>query len=159
MDVNNEEVNGRRKHVCANTIPRSAAVDLFACLAHELRLQILRKLADSPKDVSSLAEALDLEIDRVSHHLRPLRACGLVEFSRIKQTHVFRLSEGVMASSEPDDKLHFDVSSAEGDQLKFTLATRRGQPSSLPKRLVTSDGEASRHPGGGDAKRSRERGK
>lgn len=60
----------------------AAAAQLFKVLGSESRLGLLRLLGQSPRTVSSLAEATGLTQPLVSQHLRTLRQSGLVTAER-----------------------------------------------------------------------------
>ena len=79
-------------------------------MASPVRLELLLAC---PKDVSSLAKDLELEVQQVSHHLRPLYAHGLVTFDCAKKRHVYRLTKRVTTEVR-DDELCFEVSSSDG---------------------------------------------
>jgi DNA-binding transcriptional ArsR family regulator len=51
---------------------------LLRALAAPERLRILRFLSDGPKNVSEIADALDIRCVNLSHHLSVLRNAGLV---------------------------------------------------------------------------------
>ncbi len=76
----------------------ASLTSLSSCLAHRIRLEILRTLAESSKDVSTVAEELQLGIDTISHHLRLLRKCGFVQVEAIKQKRIYSLARRVITS-------------------------------------------------------------
>jgi DNA-binding transcriptional ArsR family regulator len=59
--------------------PPSWMVEMFKSLGDERRLRLLRRLGDGPAGLSELAEYLDLAKSTTHHHLRLLRAAGLVK--------------------------------------------------------------------------------
>ncbi len=65
--------------------------DLLKLLAHPDRLRIIVDLRQSEKDVSSIAEGLDLPATRVSQHLALLRAHRLVEERSAGRSHFYHL--------------------------------------------------------------------
>lgn len=67
-------------------------------LAGGIRLELLASLADSPKDVSTLADELGLALNYVSQALRLLREYGLVEVRRHHKHRIHHLSGRVRAS-------------------------------------------------------------
>lgn len=70
------------------------AARLLRLLANEKRLLILCLLvADGEKDVSSLAEAVELSQSALSQHLAKLREDDLVAFRRESQTLYYRLAD------------------------------------------------------------------
>jgi DNA-binding transcriptional ArsR family regulator len=50
----------------------------FSTLANPTRLAILEILADGPKNVTEISEALNQEQSMISHNLKPLQACAFV---------------------------------------------------------------------------------
>ena len=58
--------------------PPSWMVQMFKALGDERRLRLLRRLAEGPAGLAELAECLDLAKSTTHHHLRTLRAAGLV---------------------------------------------------------------------------------
>jgi DNA-binding transcriptional ArsR family regulator len=50
----------------------------FSTLANPTRLAILEILADSPKSVAQISEALQQEQSMVSHNLKPLEECAFI---------------------------------------------------------------------------------
>lgn len=71
--------------------------DLFKLLAHPDRLRIIEELRFGEKDVSGIAEALDLPATRISQHLALLRAHRLVEDRRNGRSHFYRLAQPHLA--------------------------------------------------------------
>ena len=68
---------------------------LLAVLGTPLRLQIMHRLSQQDRDVSTLARELDLGLDNISYHLRVLESLGLVAHVRVKTRHVYRLTDAV----------------------------------------------------------------
>ena len=60
---------------------------LFCIIGEKTRLQIMRLLMGSPRDVKSLKKALKIEATLLSKHLKALRMCGLVLSNR-KGRHI-----------------------------------------------------------------------
>lgn len=58
--------------------PPSWMVQMFKALGDERRLRLLRKLGEGPSGLAELAGFLDLAKSTTHHHLRTLRAAGLV---------------------------------------------------------------------------------
>jgi DNA-binding transcriptional ArsR family regulator len=92
---------GRRESMAAKPPSASKRAQTFEsiqmCLASPNRLAILLSLADGPRDVSSLADALDLDLPLMSNHLSVLRRAGLVDFDRKDRFHLYRLGTRVAA--------------------------------------------------------------
>ncbi len=61
---------------------------LFKALGHPVRIRILELLREGEQSVSSLAEAMEVEMSTVSQHLAILRGRGLVS-GRKEGTTVF----------------------------------------------------------------------
>ncbi len=59
--------------------PPSWMVEMFKSLGDERRLRLLRRLGEGPAGLGELAEYLDLAKSTTHHHLRLLRAAGLVK--------------------------------------------------------------------------------
>ena len=59
--------------------PPSWMVGMFKSLGDERRLRLLRRLGDGPAGLGELAEVVDLAKSTTHHHLRLLRAAGLVK--------------------------------------------------------------------------------
>lgn len=55
------------------------------------RWRIAWDLFNSPNDVTSLANRLDLNRDQVSHHLKIMRDAGVVTYSKVGKDKVYRL--------------------------------------------------------------------
>ena len=72
--------------------------DLFRLLAHGDRLRLIEDLRGGEKDVTGLAQALDLPATRVSQHLALLRAARLVEERRDGRSHFYRLAHPHLAA-------------------------------------------------------------
>jgi DNA-binding transcriptional ArsR family regulator len=72
--------------------------DLFRLLAHGDRLRLIEDLRGGEKDVTGLAQSLDLPATRVSQHLALLRAARLVEERRDGRNHFYRLAHPHLAA-------------------------------------------------------------
>lgn len=59
-------------------LPPGWMIELFKALGDEKRLRLLRKLGESSADLTELSEYLGLGKSTTHHHLRSLRAAGLV---------------------------------------------------------------------------------
>jgi ArsR family transcriptional regulator len=64
---------------------------VLKALAEPARFRILALLADEELCVCHLVEALDMPQPLVSHHLKALRAAGLVQGERFRQWMYYRL--------------------------------------------------------------------
>lgn len=67
------------------------ATELFKALATEVRLAIVMQLAQAPRSVGELVEALGVRQPLVSQHLRVLRAARLVTVERHDRERHYRL--------------------------------------------------------------------
>ena len=111
----------------------SSIADQLACLAHEVRLEIIVSLAESPKDVSTLAAELELEVNVISHHLSLLRARGFLEFQALKQRHIYSLTSGVSACAR-GGVLHLAVDNGNGQHFAFQRSLdERLSPAAAPR--------------------------
>jgi ArsR family transcriptional regulator, arsenate/arsenite/antimonite-responsive transcriptional repressor len=74
---------------------REAAL-LFKVLGDPIRLAILRILAEEGESfVGQFNDRLGITGPAISHHLRLLRACGLVEFRRKGPRSIYTLVDGL----------------------------------------------------------------
>ncbi|MBE6610854.1 MAG: metalloregulator ArsR/SmtB family transcription factor [Ruminococcaceae bacterium] len=74
---------------------------LFKCLGDESRLRILTMLRQSDSYVELLASRLGLTPGTVSHHLKKLEACGLVNCSRSQFYMIYSLNTDTAAAILP----------------------------------------------------------
>jgi len=63
------------------------------CIGEPTRLQIIKLLVSGEKCVSEIVETLGREQSLVSHHLRALRACGIVISDQRAQKIYYRLCD------------------------------------------------------------------
>ncbi len=69
-------------------------VDLLKCVANSTRLNILKLLDERGEMcVSEIIDELNEEQSLISHHLKGIRGCGLVEKRRDGRKIVYRLSD------------------------------------------------------------------
>ena len=87
-------------------------------------------MAQSPKDVSTLARALGLEIDKVSHHLRPLRELGLVEVRALKKARIYRLSDRVDVDRR-EGMVHLTVPCIHGERVAIQISIKASRSSRM----------------------------
>lgn len=78
--IQEQEVNTLHAEICAG-------------LADPKRITILYELADGPKNVTELAQALDMPQPLVSRHLKILRERGMVATTRQGQAVEYRLGD------------------------------------------------------------------
>lgn len=72
--------------------------ELLKLIAHPDRLRLIEELRHCEKDVSSIADALDLPATRVSQHLSSLRAHRIVQERREGRNHFYRLTRPTIAA-------------------------------------------------------------
>lgn len=65
-------------------------------LAEPIRLRIVDQLREGEKTVGEIAEALDEEIGKISHHLGILRQAGLFEKSKQGRFVVYRIHPDIV---------------------------------------------------------------
>lgn len=69
---------------------------LFALAAHE-RLDIIRLLAETPRNVTEITRALGIAPLNVSHHLTVLKSAQLIRGTKQGRFVIYSLAEGVLA--------------------------------------------------------------
>ena len=79
----------------------SCAAKLSA-LADPTRLAVLRVLLQGPRHVNEINEHLSVAPNLLSHHLRILRAAGLVKSTRDGKAVTYAVAQGVGAGAERD---------------------------------------------------------
>jgi DNA-binding transcriptional ArsR family regulator len=67
--------------------------DVLKTLSNPRRLEIIHLLADGPREVGRLAEAMGISQPNASQHLALLRAAGIVEAERDGREVRYRLSD------------------------------------------------------------------
>lgn len=70
--------------------------DVGRGLASPVRVELLERLADAPRTVEALAEALALPVANVSQHLGVLRGVGLVAATRRGRAVEYRLADATV---------------------------------------------------------------
>ena len=73
---------------------------MFHALAHDVRRDMLRRLADRELTVGELAEPLEMSLPAVSKHLKVLEGAGLVRRTVIGRRHACRLEPGPLAGAD-----------------------------------------------------------
>ena len=71
--------------------------ELFRTLGNATRLRVLHCLCEGPKSVAELVRATDLAQAKVSQHLAPLRAYGVVTAQRKGKGVVYRIANSKIA--------------------------------------------------------------
>ncbi len=82
----------------ANPPRQDVTLDTLKTLADERRLALVRLLADRELCVCEIASELDLSDALVSHHLKRLRAAGLVSTRRVGQWLYCRLEPAAIGA-------------------------------------------------------------
>ena len=75
--------------------PCAHARKLCKLLSSRVSLEILVQLAHDEKDVSRVAQDLELDVTTISRGLKALHGSALLEVTRIKSHHLYRLASGV----------------------------------------------------------------
>ena len=83
-----ERLNGKVK-------PCRSTASLTLVVAGGIRLEILKCLVIASRDVTTLANDLELDISMVSHNLRVLKDHGLVASRTVKQKRFYHLTNRV----------------------------------------------------------------
>lgn len=69
---------------------------IFRVIGEDTRFRILKTLLSGERCVNDLVRLLKVSQPHVSHHLRILRQCGLVEGTREGQRICYRVSPGIL---------------------------------------------------------------
>jgi ArsR family transcriptional regulator len=70
-----------------------AKAELFRALAHPLRIRVLEILVDGEQSVGALAQALQIDLPRLSQQLAVLRGAHVVSTRRDRSTVYYRLTD------------------------------------------------------------------
>ena len=105
--------NGQRR-------PDQPMAKLAIVVAGGIRLEIVRSLLDASKDVTTLANELQLDISLISHNLRLLRENGLVQVRRWGRHHVYGVTDQLHSSAN-GQFVELEVRSLRGERLVFHL--------------------------------------
>ncbi len=73
---------------------------VFHALAHDVRREMLRRLAQGELTVGELAAPLRMSFEAASKHVRVLERAGLVRRTVMGRRHVCRLDPGPLASAD-----------------------------------------------------------
>jgi DNA-binding transcriptional ArsR family regulator len=65
----------------------------FTNLANPTRLAAIEKLMEKPMSVNELASALSQEQSMISHNLKPLLECNLINSQKQGKKHVYTLNQ------------------------------------------------------------------
>lgn len=132
-------MNGRER-VDGQIVPCAAMRDLMLITAGGVRLEILRSLMNGAKDVSSLADDLELGLSMVSVNLRLLRENALVEVERRKCNRIYSMSDRIDGCLN-GRFIRLRIHSEEGEWLamRLLLPTKR-----TPEQRALYDGEVNK---------------
>lgn len=84
----------------------AAASEMFKCLSAPLRIGIIELLAQRPRNVSELVDALGVPQPLVSQHLRVLRDHCLVHGERVGRETTYTLMDDHVAHIVHDAMVH-----------------------------------------------------
>jgi len=68
---------------------------LFKNLGNKTRFKIIRTLRERPKSVTEISEEINMEQSAVSHHLKQLKQCKLINSEVKGRKRIYSLSETV----------------------------------------------------------------
>jgi DNA-binding transcriptional ArsR family regulator len=68
----------------------------FSKLSNPLRIDIISSLDKKPKSVSELAEELKIEQSKLSHALKELKECNIVNSERKGKQRIYGLSKTIV---------------------------------------------------------------
>ncbi len=68
-------------------------IELLKCVGSKIRYRILQLLREKERCVSEIMKDLDKEQTLISHHLKSLNECGLVEKERKGRKRVYKISD------------------------------------------------------------------
>src|SRR5262245_6549934 len=93
---------GRSKlNVKNDPIQPNRCAELLSALAAPERLRIIRLLRSGPRNVSQIAEQLDMPAVNLAHHLSILRHAGLLANEKRGRFVIYSLVPGVLENDEP----------------------------------------------------------
>ena len=98
--------------------------EIFGVLAHPDRIRLVEELRLGEKDVSGLAQALGLEVARVSQHLRLLRVHSIVSERREGRRHLYHLNSPDLAHWIVDGLTFIEARSAAVSQSSIRAARK-----------------------------------
>ena len=71
-------------------------VQFFTSLSDPARLEIIKTLRESPKNVTQISEKLDFEQSRVSHNLRKLKELGFINVRPNGKQRIYEVDKKTM---------------------------------------------------------------
>ncbi|MFR8976724.1 MAG: ArsR/SmtB family transcription factor [Christensenellales bacterium] len=87
-----------------DTASFQTAAQLFKYLSDPTRVRLFFILCHSEKCVIQLSECMEMSSPALSHHLRPLRAAGLIVSRREGKEVYYRAADTVSAAFPQDDR-------------------------------------------------------
>lgn len=112
--MKNEERTG------GSALPFHTLDEFLGVIGSGRRLDILRRLSIEPHDVSRLAEVLEVSLPLVSQNLRVLKHYKLVQSTRNKQRHVYRINPNV-GIGRVASQITIEVEFVSGDNCSIAL--------------------------------------
>lgn len=91
-------------------------VEVFLALGNKTRLEVLKHLAEGPKDVTTLAACVRRGPSGVSQALAKLAEIGIVDMERDKLRHIYRISQRVRLEKR-EGFIHFELHTAHGGRI------------------------------------------
>lgn len=68
----------------------------FSKLSNPLRINIISSLDEKSKSVNELVEDLGVEQSKLSHALKELRACNIINFEKKGKQRIYSLSKSII---------------------------------------------------------------
>lgn len=99
--------------------------EFLGAIAQPRRIQIVEELRGGPKDVGTLARALDVPQSNVSQHLAVLRALRVVSEQREGRRVVYQLCSLHLAEWLVEGMQFLPAMTRQSDQVKEALASAR----------------------------------
>ena len=103
-----------------NDLPKPNALTIAGAmrdLGRDIHLEVLASLARSSKCVRDIAEEIELSLSDVSKSLRQLHQYGFVDFRRVKNRHMYRLTRRVVVRNGDTRSVELTVRAQDGSML------------------------------------------
>jgi DNA-binding transcriptional ArsR family regulator len=68
----------------------------FSKLSNPLRIDIISSLENKPKSVGELSEELKIEQSKLSHALKELKECNIVQVEQKGKQHIYTLTKTII---------------------------------------------------------------
>ena len=65
----------------------------FSNFANKTRIKIISWIEQKPSSVGEISKNINEEQSKISHHLKKLRDCGIVEFEKKGKERIYRLNK------------------------------------------------------------------